>query len=281
MRKCEILRDKQKAIDCSKPLDPQITEMYIQAYQCPYCRDGRIYKMLPLHIYQIHGITAYEFKRMLGLNRKHSLASIETSERMSLKKHGLARGLVEYYSTHSHQEAIANRYKDGGQRQEAIVLKKTLAQQPEWKQRFTETMSHVDRKAVAAKIPPSVRKMRTERAVKATAERWARLTPDQRNASMTRIRSLRTPESEARRRKNAQATMKQTCWSNPEWRKNWRTNVTQGIRARAKMPRSEYPEILRLHESGLSELEIAQHYNNVVHRTRIGQILGEIRREVK
>lgn len=246
---------RKRSADVSIRLDPETAERYIQAYQCPYCRDGEVYKMLPLHIYQMHGISAYEFREQLGWNRSHKLISTETSELMSQMG---KRNINIAWAKFDRHKTCLHRYEDGGQRPEAIKAKQVIANQPETKTRFYTAMAQVDRKAVAAKIPFEVKSARGRKAAKAC---WEKQSEEQKRATVRRIQSARTPESEMRRIAHAQITMKDNYWSDPAWRAKWRKSVTEGIQATAKIPRSDYAKIVSLYENDkISQGKIASQY---------------------
>lgn len=254
MRKREVIRDKKKGAKIDS-MDIQAIERYVQAYQCPYCKDGVIYKMLPLHIYQMHGITAYEFRKEYAMNRHHKLTSYETAERMSqsAKRNGAGERMLQ----HPNWGNLENRYKDGGQREEAIKNKQLIAAQPEVKLRFHKTMAMVDRKAVAASIPPEVRHTRSIHA----REMWGlKVPPERQREIMSIARSLRTPESEARRILSAKKTFREKYLDNLGWRQQWREKNRKAIQSKAKIPRKDYITIVELCESGISRGKIALQY---------------------
>lgn len=254
MRKSEIIRDKHRAVKIIK-LSYDTVEGYIQACECPYCRDGIVYKMLPVHISQIHGITAYEFRKEYGMNRGHRLISPETSEKMSIIHRETVKtnkGLMEY----DRKESIKNRYKDGGQRSEAIKSKIILANLPEHKIRFAKAMAGVDRRAVAMAIPVEIRNRHMQSMIAAWREKVPR---EHQIELMMRARSLRTAESEKIRLDHAKKTMRK-YFDDPEWRERWKDILTRARQANMKVPKLDYPKIVKDYEKGISPGEIASNY---------------------
>lgn len=191
MRKREIIRGRKRDAKLKIQLDRDVLLRYVESCQCPFCKDGITYKMLPLHIYQMHGISAYQLREDFGLNRRHKLISHETSELMTERSRRLYKELR--FGGHSNWGNIESRYKDGGQREEAIIKKKEIANKPEAKQRFTNVMAKLDRKAIALRVPPGIRKIISSKAAK---KFWQRLNDTQVKEHMAIVRSLRTPESE-------------------------------------------------------------------------------------
>ena len=66
------LRGKIAFEQKSKPIDgisKSLIMQYINASQCPYCQDCKIYKMLASHICKIHGLSGYELRKELNLNK--------------------------------------------------------------------------------------------------------------------------------------------------------------------------------------------------------------------
>ena len=111
----------------------------IDSCECPYCNDGKVYRVLPLHIYQAHGITAYEFRRQFGWNRRHPLSS--AGHRLLRRQSGKRnykdnKGFREY----DQREAVRNRYRDGGKRDEARQSDRRVSSEPE---RVAAFLKHV------------------------------------------------------------------------------------------------------------------------------------------
>jgi len=169
MRQRENIRDKKRAAKLDIELDAILLQHYIDICQCPFCRNGITYKVLPLHIYKMHGVTAYQLRQDFGWNRHHKLCSYETSEKMSdrNKRNGASQRLLQSPNWGN----LENRYKDGGQREEAIKSKRVIADRPEVKQRFANAMAKVDHRAIALGIPPETRSARSQQAAKTTKMR--------------------------------------------------------------------------------------------------------------
>ncbi len=272
MRKREIIRDKKKNAQLDIPLDRELIEQYVFACMCPFCKDGVVYKMLPLHIYHMHGISAYELREEFGLNRHHKLISPETSERMSGRNKNNRAG--ERLLKHPNWGDITSRYQDGGKREEAIETQKAISNSPEAKKRFAKAMAGLDRKAIALTIPRETRIAISRIGARAF---WDSMTTRERKRFMAPIRALRTPESENVRKQHATETMNKLYRSNTIWCEKWRKQTTEAIQAKAKVPRSDYAKIVSLYKNGISQPEIASHYGvsrGLIHLIIKSQKLG-------
>ena len=261
----EYLQQKRKAAN-TEGATPEEVERYIQAYQCPYCRDGKTYRMLSLHICQIHGLTAYKFRELYGFNRSHRLCSYETSELMieNIQRRG---GPNKAWLEYDRRKSIEHRFEDGGQRPESIKRKKALAKMPENIESFLEKMAKVDRKMLAAQMPPDVRKAIAAKGGKALVRLVGQKNMVER---MAYGRSQRTVESEQKRIKHANVTM-QKYREDPYWHENWLSKTTEVIQTKAKIPRSEYERIASLSDCKQSQAQIARIYG--VSRALISLIL--------
>ena len=252
MRAREIIRDRKRSADTNVPLDAETVERYIQAYQCPYCQDGLVYKMLPLHIARMHSISAYDLRERFGMNRGHKLTSHETSELMGSKHQPPNAAFMAY----DRQKSILHRYEDGRQRDEAIKTKQVIARTPEARHQFRKVMAGIDRKAIAATIPSEIRKARGRHARMVWGEK---VSLKRQKEIMALARSLRTPESDKLRIQHAQGTMRR-YWNDKDWCSRWRKRITEARQANAKVPRSAYAAIVSLYESGISQGKIASEY---------------------
>jgi len=139
----EIIRDQKRAARLDIEIDGVALQRCIDLCQCPFCNDGVVYKMLALHIYQMHSISAYQLRKNYGWNRGHKLSSPETRVRMHLK--ASLPGRVRAFLNQPNHGDITNRYSDGGRRQEDLDTHRRIANMPEVKQRFAEAMSKVNR----------------------------------------------------------------------------------------------------------------------------------------
>lgn len=227
MRMREIIRDKKRAARLDIELDAAALQRCIDSCQCPFCNDGAVYSILPLHIYQMHGITAYQLRQEYGWTRGHKLSSPETRDRMRQKAARPER--VRVFLSHPNHGNMATRYADGGVRQEDLNTHRRVANMPEARHRFTESMAKVDRGAVARRVPVAVRKARSRRGARAF---WDRIPLEKRGAIMANLRALRTPESEKRRIERATRTMNRRYRTDPVWREYWLARTREGIRKR-------------------------------------------------
>lgn len=268
MRKRELLRLKRLGAKVDKNLDPLIVQSFIDACQCPFCKDGHIYKMLSEHINQIHNVTAYDFREMFGFNRGHNLCSEElVSKRAEISK---LQAITNPLDSRPNWRDLSSRYKDGGQRKEAKVLKSKLANTPEAKSRFKAVMLEVDRKVVAAKIPATTRIARAKHANEILWERMPNAS--QRSEYMKPIRAKMTDGDIKRRAHNMAETMKREYFSNPEWKVKWHNNISLALKRRAKVPQTEHDNIRKLFtEQQLRPDDIAKLYG--VSGSRIRQIV--------
>lgn len=253
MRKRELIRDKRKSAK-TIGFSYETVARYVEACQCPYCQDGKVYKMLPLHIYQIHRITAYEFREMYGMNRTHKLSSSKTSELMREKAKQRDKAAWLKYDR---KKAVEFRYQDGGQRDETIRAKRIKAQQEETKLRFAEAMTRVDRRKVAERIDPAIRSFRASHAARSL---WVNKTKEERSQYIVPIRAKRTEESKKVARANANKTMRLKYFNNPIWYSQWKHKLRKSKQAKAKVPRHEYPKIVQLYNNGMTQARIATCY---------------------
>lgn len=243
-----------------------IFDSYINICQCPFCKDGKYYKMLSLHISLAHGISAYEIREKMGWNRRHKLISRETSEimrhRNMLNNNG--RKLVDFNKKNN----IVYRPKKGIKRKEAIGKQKDISNKPEVKQKFMEAILKVDRKALALKVP---RELRVKRARRAGLARQSSMTDSQKKESVIRMRSGLNHECLKIRSIHAAETMKNRYFNDPDWRSSWSSAIRKGIQNKAKIKRNEYKKIVDLHKNGLTLSKIAKQYG--VSPSLIGQII--------
>ena len=252
MRTRELLRDKRKSAQVDESLSLEEVQGFIEAYQCPYCRDGQIYKMLSLHVWQIHYVSAYEFRAMYGMTRGHQLISQETHDLMAEKKAIPNQAFLDY----DRRLSIRDRYKDGGKRPEHLKIMTELANRPERVRVFLDSIKDIDRKVIAATIAPEV-KHRV--AVQGGLALQAKIGKAQSRKNMAKARSLRTTESESRRIANAQQTMNNKYRNNPEWVEKWRKSLVD-CHSRKIAP-TEYPEIIKRIANGETQTSIALSYD--------------------
>lgn len=272
MRVREIRRDRQKLATIG-PLSSEEAEWFIRACQCPYCRDGESYKMLPLHIYQKHGISAYEFRKMLGLNRGHKLSSLDTSSLMSeINKKLPKRAWMEY----DRSKSCLHRYEDGGKREEAIMSQKAISNSPIIKEAFKRMMADIPQEvriAAAKKVPKEKQSERGRKGAIALRRKYGkRFMHD----LMMNARRYITPESYVKGRIRAKKTMRKYL-DDPVWRQKFREQMLAVHQARAKIPRSEWAHITGLYQQGVSQGKIAAQYgvsHALIHLIIKSHILG-------
>jgi hypothetical protein len=266
MRQREIINTKQR-LSSTDMVEYSFFQSCIDSQICPYCKDGKTYKMLALHISLIHGISAYDLREEYQLNRGHKLVSAETSEKMS-DVHKIIVVNNKSFMNYNRRKSTEHRYEDGRQRKESLINKITLSNQPQVKNKFIITMKSLNRKEIAKKIDPLLRKHRASIAGKA---RQAGMSQKERSECMERARSLRTPESEKTRINHTMITMNKKYWNDPEWVKNWEKRIRDSRQHSAKIPRSEYQNISVLYESGMTQRDVAKLYG--VSHSLIGLIL--------
>lgn len=248
----------------------------IDRCECPYCNDGKAYRMLPLHIYQSHGMTAYAFRQQFGWNRHHPLSSAEYRNlRHQIGKGNYKdnKGFVEY----DRHEAVRYRYLDGGKRNEAKRADSRASSAPKRVTAFLERCSKLDHSAIARRVP---REARVARGQKAAAALWEGMDAQQRSEFMKPIRARMTAAHQERRTHNAQCTFTQKYRHNPTWVSQWREKVAQGIRAkRAKVPHGDWPTIAAAHKAGRTQRSIAAEYG--VTPSAIWRIIKKMREQSK
>ena len=262
---------EQKAAEIDGMSKEEI-KSYIEACQCPYCRDGKSYKMLANHICWMHGLSAYELRKELGLNRGHKICSPELSEKFSVIHKKIVRDNKPFLDFNRTKSTL-NRYEDGGQRQEACRAKSLIALTPERKALFEDVMSKVDRKAISAKIPPEIRRSRAKHAGDVFK---AKAGPSKLREMMLYAQSFITPQGRINQGRYAAKILAKKYRSDPKWLEEWKRKVANGIRngAGTKVTNKDKQVIAYYHLIGLSNPEIASMFD--ISHSRVQQILHEV-----
>ena len=170
MRQREQISRRRKAAKLDIDLTPEILQAYIDKQQCPFCKDGQTFRMLALHISQVHGITAYQLRQDMGFNRHHRLNSDDNHNMLS-QTHKELNTIANLKNSPRYQD-ISTRYSDGGQRTETRQRKSEIANTPTAKGRLRKAFANVDHKAVAARIPPEARSARSRRSAQTRKLRY-------------------------------------------------------------------------------------------------------------
>jgi hypothetical protein len=252
MRKREKLKEKQKMVSTAK-LDIAIFNRFVAAEQCPYCQDGITYKVLPLHISLIHGISAYELRQEYGFTRGHKLSSPEYSKRKSEIHKKVARNNKPFMQF-DRKLSTLHRYEDGGERPEGREHRLESLNRPERRKITSDTFKKLDHKAISAKIPKEVK----QRVAHAGGEaRWKNVPLEERKKTLANVRARLSPEDKKRRIEHAR-----------------QTKLSHKFR---KIPPSEYPRLISLRKDGKSQKEIAEIYH--VSQTHVGVTLRKYIKE--
>jgi len=263
------LRGKIAFEQKSKPIDgisKSLIMQYINASQCPYCQDGKTYKMLASHICKIHGLSGYELRKELNLNRGHKICDPDYSNKISKVHKRVVKDNKPFLQYDRH--TIKNRYEDGGQRNEAIENKSAIALTPERQALFSEVMSKVDRKAIAAKRTPE---QRIRISAMGQAALRAKIGKNGMRKLMLYARTKRTPESEKVRIVHAQKTMKEKYWSDLTWKADLIEAMKVAGKRRRRVTDEMISNIFEWTRNGLSQCEIGKKLN--ISHGRVWQIL--------
>jgi len=236
---------------------------YIKACQCPFCKNGKAYKVLALHIAQKHLISRHEFREMAGLNSGSSICDPDYSQQCATRFTNLSDGFLFF------NRAITAKTRRKEWRAEGKENRLKAANRPERKVAFRKAIENLDWKAIAAKIPHGKRVEICRIGGIALRDKLGKQGVKK---HMEYIRGLRTPESEKIRIANAQKTMNKYR-QNDEWHAKWLVATTIGNQKHAKLSISDYENIKRLRQDGKSCSQIATMYN--VSISRIYQIISD------
>lgn len=232
-------------------LTPEQIQSFMKAQICPWCHRGG-FKILALHVHQVHKITAYEFREMAGLNRHAIICDTEYHDKRSKdQKTFIVNGGNPSFM--AFDRSVIHKIRERGLRPQGHRNCSLASSKPEAVERSRALMAKLDHKALAAKIPLSTR-LRTSRLGREAYMK--KYNSEARRAIMTKVRAQRTAESEKRRLIHAQESMRK-YWNNPEWRAKWRETVSIAHRRRAKLTTSQEAEIVRLINQGVKNKDLA------------------------
>ena len=224
---------------------------------CPFCKSGP-YKVIALHVYQVHRIDRHELREKAGLNAGTSICSSESAEKH--RQSVMSRDMSSFLEYDRSKIATIRRK---GDRPEGYTNRLSSVSEPERVKKFVKRVSVIDRREQALRIPPEIRKKNARKAAKALHEK---LGPEKSRSNMLQARSMRkplTPEQHIKRNKTMEKYR-----NDPEWIKM----VGQRIReARGNMERDKEICEFIINNPEYSHKIIAERHG--LSQSRINQIL--------
>lgn len=229
---------------------------YIAAGQCPWCKRRKSFKVLALHTYRIHGISGYELREMAGLNRSTSICDPYYSRlRADLQRRRPQEALQEQLAAGRGKYYLFEMRAEGRDNQLAYL------RSPEHIQVFNAQMEKLkDRRSeFAKKRNPEAVSRQTERVIQADTT-WRERVGPQKVRERARHAGLSVPHDVQVRGAAAAAERIPELHRDPIWKERWRCNLIESLQKKAKVPRGDYPLILKRHEEGERTLIIAAEY---------------------
>lgn len=255
---------------------------YIRRRCCPFCDSKKIFIVLASHIAQAHGISAYEFREMAGLNRGTSICDPNYSlERAEQQRRRDPNELQAQLARAHDPDVIARR--DQTMRPEGRVNQLAYLLDPERVEARVASMNtpkaRANSKIKAQNRPPEVIATQTKRILKAHERYLATHTEEEiaenrkrayqtwvdragEDAVDSRFAAMRKmiPHDAQVRGAAAAAKVIPLYHADPEWKAMWRRNMEEANRKRAKVSHELYPEIAQRYWSGESSTKIALDY---------------------
>jgi len=222
---------------------------FIRQQRCPFCNSKKTFIMLAGHVWQAHGISAYELREMAGLNRGTSICDPDFSlERAELMRRQDPEKLRAQLAASRTPEAMARR--DQSLRPEGKANQLAWLNSPKRLRLFKAAMNTPEARAKLRERSqtrdPEVVEAQTKRIQEANS-RWLATHTKEEIAERHR-RSYRTWVKRAGERDTtvmaphdaqvkaaaAAAVALPVYHADPEWKAMWRRNMDEANRKRAK-----------------------------------------------
>lgn len=230
---------------------------YIAAGQCPWCPSQRSFTVLAAHTYHQHGISAYELREMAGLNRNTSICDPDYSRlRAELQRRRPPEALQQQLA------AARGKYYPFEMRTEGRDNQLAYLRSPEHIEVFNTQMEKlIDRRSeFAKKRSPEAVSRQTERIIQSHAA-WRERVGPEKVREQARHAGLSVPHDIHVRAGQAAAKRIPELHKDPVWKERWRRNLIESRQKTAKVPRDDYPLILKRHNEGESSNVIAADYS--------------------
>ena len=270
---------------------------FIQRQQCPFCDSEKTFIVLAAHVVQAHGISAYEFREMAGLNRgtsicdpDYSLGRAEQQRRrdpkelraqlamahtpeviagrdLKMRPEGRAKQLAWLTSPRRLELSLAVLHTP-----EAMAKSKLKAQNrsPEVAEAQTKRVAEANRRWLATHTKEEIAE-RSRRGYRTLVKRAG----EQAIGPRFRALGLMAPHDSQVKGAAAAAIAIPIYHADPEWKAMWRRNMEEANRKRAKVSHTHFPEIARRYWSGESPTKIASDYG--ISRAWVRKIAKRVR----
>lgn len=270
---------------------------FIQRQRCPFCDSEKTFVVLAAHVVQAHGISAYEFREMAGLNRGTSICDPDYSlGRAEQQRRRDPKELQAQLAMAHTPEVIAGR--DSKMRPEGRAKQLAWLKSPR-RLELSLAALHAPEARAKSKLraqnrSPEVVKAQAKRITEAS-ERWLathtkeEIAENHRRGYQTWVKrageqaigprfarmALRVPHDAQVKAAAAAAIAIPIYHADPEWKARWRRNMEEANRKRAKVSHTHFPEIARRYRSGESPTKIASDYG--ISRAWVRKIAKRVR----